>query len=1412
METDSDARVAPLKVTLMSQPQLPDSVLSPDNFSDFVQRIHGHPPFRWQKRLAERVCHGDWPEFIKLPTSSGKTSCIDIAIFALAHQASAKYFEETPLRAPRRIFFVVDRRVIVDEAFQRATSFCEKLAAAETSRDMSDPVCQVARWLQSLAGNINSPPLDCFELRGGIYRDDAWVRSLLQPTVLTSTVDQFGSRLLFRGYGVSDRNLPIHAALVSNDSLVLLDEAHCSKPFSETLEAMSRYRDAGLQANETARWAEQPIRTPFHFAQMTATPGQTAVENTIFTLEEDDYKTDKLLEQRHACAKPVTLLECNAAGPQQYKKLAKELVAQAKSLAQPAASSDEAPCRRIAIVVNRVACATESYALLRNEFGDHVDLMIGRMRPTDRDELTKKLQGHFRSDPQRKEDDSQPPRFVVATQCLEVGADFDFDGMVSQCASLDALRQRYGRLNRLGQSPHARGVIVMSSGDLKPKKPDPIYGKSLPKTWDQLQKWARETTGEQDSAHTLNFGIRAMDNFVEEMRVKDSESLAALSAPSPNAPVLMPAHLDVLCQTSPRPAIEPDIANYLHGPDRGIVEVRICWRADLPEEQTSDEEWSQICLAVVAVCPPSSSEVLSVPLQRFREWLHGNDSPDETGDVTGEETTDESISRFDEVAAPLNRRGILWTGADQRPAFIVSAKTSRSIRPNDMIVLPVTAGGWNHFGHVPNAPYEPPLRSRGDGVNLDEDQRRTLARMDIADAAFRRSRARTILRVHPSLITSDGDKLAFRGLWQSLEGDNLRFNADDLAVNNADNDSDRDDHESTATSELTSPIAKRRTSLHNTVKEKGKSSIRDLRYPGGLAVIGPREATTRDLPRASFDDDFDEHNLDADDRLSLADHLADVADETRRLVSAIALDSLVAEAVVAAAERHDLGKADPRFQAMLLNSTPDMAFMQPKLWAKSAKWTGAKRTAGTDSRSHKLPAGFRHEMLSLVLAERSETPLDDDHRDVMLHTIAAHHGHARPFAPVVVDDEPAPVRLSQFLSGSSSVDALTLSADERSHIIPHQLDSGIAERFWNLNRRFGWWGLAWVESSLRLADWTASAQPNTKVTPAPAFVSAARTLQEPTHELPCPGLNAANPLGFLAGLGLLRTASAAWPDRHVRLKWASDGNWSPVLVLSQAATQDELIEALQEALAGRENDAHFIELGKDITVERDRFRKCALAASRTATMHDRTTTDFYAAFGTDGLVSKNDGITIQDTAMRTMAGAGHQHFLETMRNVICACQPEHLHKTLFHPWQYDDATQTLSLRFDPLDDNRYALRWRNPSGDPDRKKNGSMLGANRLAIEALPFFTTVPGPRHTQTAGFTGFRSSDTFLSWPIWTVPAGIGVVKSILTLSDLQDDSTRSSCFHRGIVEVLRSQRVTIGKVRNFTPACSVVSRSAT
>jgi len=84
------------------------------------------------------------------------------------------------------------RRELVDQAFEHANKIA---AALENPR--AGILFEVAERLRDLAHPKSTAqdevrPLDYFQLRGGIYRDDAWARTPLQPTVIASTVDQIG--------------------------------------------------------------------------------------------------------------------------------------------------------------------------------------------------------------------------------------------------------------------------------------------------------------------------------------------------------------------------------------------------------------------------------------------------------------------------------------------------------------------------------------------------------------------------------------------------------------------------------------------------------------------------------------------------------------------------------------------------------------------------------------------------------------------------------------------------------------------------------------------------------------------------------------------------------------------------------------------------------------------------------------------------------------------------------------------------------------------------------------------------------------------------------------------------------------------------------------------------------------------
>jgi CRISPR-associated endonuclease/helicase Cas3 len=246
--------------------------LHPDSFPAFFSAVHGTEPFPWQTRLARRVVDtGHWPPLLDLPTGTGKTAAIDVAVFHLAYEA----YRGPERRAPLRVLFVIDRRIVVDAAFERARKIAEALR-----RPTKGVVGEIAERLTSLSG-VDGHPLDVVRLRGGVPQERDWARSPVQPLVAISTVDQVGSRLLFRGYGVSPKMWPVHAGLVGADALWMLDEVHLSQPLRQTLNAIV---DEGHTSHGVI--AERPRLAPFAIVNLSATAGEQIED--AFTLDEND--------------------------------------------------------------------------------------------------------------------------------------------------------------------------------------------------------------------------------------------------------------------------------------------------------------------------------------------------------------------------------------------------------------------------------------------------------------------------------------------------------------------------------------------------------------------------------------------------------------------------------------------------------------------------------------------------------------------------------------------------------------------------------------------------------------------------------------------------------------------------------------------------------------------------------------------------------------------------------------------------------------------------------------------------------------------------------------------------------------------------------------------------------------------
>ncbi len=634
---------------------MPDLTVA--DYPAYFHGVHGWEPFPWQVRLTEQVLEtGRWPRAIDLPTGSGKTAALDTAVFSLAARPDA---------FPRRVVFVIDRRIIVDQVYKQAERIRDRLTEAE-----SGILYEIRTRLADISGNAE--PLGIAALKGGVPIDNEWARRPDQPWVMVSTVDQFGSRLLFRGYGVSPGMRPIHAGLAGNDCLVILDEVHLSRPFAATLEAVSRL-DNG------------PLPRRFQVVEMSATPGTDAEP---FKLIESDLESSAILHKRVTAAKQSTLMK--VAGRSAEQALPKAVLKIMKKELPPHAQS-------VGVIVNRVRTARETHRTLR-EAGYRTHLLTGRMRPLDRVRVLEGISGAV--DPDRTADDYELT-VVVATQAIEVGADFSFDALITECAPVDSLKQRFGRLDRRGSYPDrtgetARAWILGVQTDIKSKKPDPVYGEALKETWKELEK---------------RFGDGIFDVGTLSPDLDDFPENA--SAPHREAPLLLDTYMEAWTQTRPEPIVQPPLDGFLHGLGQtNNTDISVVWRHDRSHE-------------VLKLVPPRPAEYLQVPISAARAWLTRTEDESVRGKqaevpVTDVDSETEPRPRSTETRSEEVQR---WRGFDDEPKKITN---TADLRPGDVILVDPDMGGLTGFTWDPTST---------DAVN------------DLGDEAQYRGRRRHTLRL-----------------------------------------------------------------------------------------------------------------------------------------------------------------------------------------------------------------------------------------------------------------------------------------------------------------------------------------------------------------------------------------------------------------------------------------------------------------------------------------------------------------------------------------------------------------------------------------------------------------------------------------------------------------------------------------
>jgi CRISPR-associated endonuclease/helicase Cas3 len=1025
-------------------------MLTADDFGTFFGEIHGYPPFPWQKRLLAQVAaKGEWPDALDLPTGSGKTAAIDIALFHLALQADLG----SERRAPVRIALVVDRRLVVDDAYERAVKLSDGIAwsllneaEAKALDEKLSASCQqerismlarvragtaaqrVAHRLKVLSGD--GPPLIARRLRGGIPRENDWARTPSQPTVLCSTVDQVGSRLLFRGYGVSDSMKPVHAGLIGSDCLILLDEAHLAEPFRQTLDWVERYRGE--------KWRREKSSGPWGFASLSATPGEKSKD--VFSIDDDD-RANPILRQRLETPK-LTLL----VGPAK-SRMEMEEATKIDDADDEGGSSAKNPARRalaivnqikegikhfkdskngvqrpaIGVVVNRVARAREVFTQLKNQFPERpedsaaeepipeVVLMIGPARPVDRDDLVEKLKPIRTGESRERE----RPLVLVATQCIEAGVDIDLDALITEAAPIDSLQQRFGRLNRAGREIRPYAAIIAERTDISARADDPVYGKAIKPAWDCLNKWS-----EEKRQSTVDFGIKTMQARMETL---SDEEQARVSTEKPEAPVLLPAHLDLLSQTSPVPASDPDVALYLHGPVRQPDSITVVWRADI------DPAWDgQDLIRLLTVVPPRSREAIELPVWTVRRWLGGR--PKSAADVA------DIPSRMpDDDEGRSRKRVFRWRGDDERSQWI----SALELKPGDTIVVPASYGGVDTFGWNP------------DSLVPAEDVAQKAAE-PFAEKKF-------AVRVAPGLFGRHMSDEMLAGTLAELREENAEKIRQALL-------------------ELKPPaeIEKALEQLEDAKGKHGKPHVvvdfdlygeNQKGEPRGLVFLAPFGVKIREERKIVNGDEDGRPNSTEDDSagsifdfpLSLDQHSRDVEYKAEDLAKRTGLPTALVKDLKLAGFFHDQGKRDPRFQAWLHFADP-LGFDaddERDVLAKSGRTLPpvAREKAG-------LPDRWRHEALSVRLACAHAGLAQAGDSDLVLWLVGSHHGYGRPFFPHQDPKESAPDVGPQSLAFNwNGLDWSSLFA--------------------RLKARYGVWELARMEAILRLADHRASEEART---------------------------------------------------------------------------------------------------------------------------------------------------------------------------------------------------------------------------------------------------------------------------------------------------------------------------------------------
>jgi CRISPR-associated endonuclease/helicase Cas3 len=387
-------------------------------YEAYFQTATGFAPFPYQSAFHRRdrthpTCT------LCAPTGLGKTEAIAVDwLHGIIYNRA---------NTPTRLVITLPMRSLTHQTAARVEKILQRLSDSE---EIGKEMIRV----HVLVGGTGSPP------------DRTWLDNIDRPCIIIGTQDQILSRQLFRGYGCSRWEWPVHGALLNNDVRIVADETQ--------LMGVGYLTTALLQG----------------FHESCGTYGRSELILCSATLDLRPLTVGRLKYHEYAIG-PDDYAHPIASGKLMMKKALHRVQLSPTEIADKVIT-EHIPGTLSLVILNKV----DDTIAVADSVGkkNPVLLLHSRFRGADRAALTEKLQGFT--------------GVVVTTQVIEAGIDLDARKLFTVACPWASFVQRCGRAGRNGAYADCDVYLLDLEGMRSAAKPLPYSAGEISAFYDRADQ------------------------------------------------------------------------------------------------------------------------------------------------------------------------------------------------------------------------------------------------------------------------------------------------------------------------------------------------------------------------------------------------------------------------------------------------------------------------------------------------------------------------------------------------------------------------------------------------------------------------------------------------------------------------------------------------------------------------------------------------------------------------------------------------------------------------------------------------------------------------------------------------------------------------------------------------------------